>query len=84
MVFQDVMLFDDTVMENIRLGKHGATDEEVLAAAKAANCDEFVRKLPKGYGTPIGENGTKLSGGERQRISIARAAFKGCPYCIAR
>lgn len=62
MVFQDVVLFDDTVMENIRLGKHGATDEEVLAAAKAANCDEFVRRLPKGYGTPIGENGAKLSG----------------------
>ena len=76
MVFQDVVLFDDTVMENIRLGKHGATDEEVLAAAKAANCDEFVRRLPKGYGTPIGENGAKLSGGERQRISIARALLK--------
>ena len=54
MVFQDVVLFDDTVMENIVSGKHGATDEEVLAAAKAANCDEFVRRLPKGYGTPIG------------------------------
>lgn len=82
MVFQDVMLFDDTVMENIRLGKHGATDEEVLAAAKAANCDEFVRKLPKGYGTPIGENGTKLSGGERQRISIARALLKDAPIVL--
>ena len=82
MVFQDVMLFDDTVMENIRLGKHGATDEEVLAAAKAANCDEFVRKLPKGYGTPIGENGTKLSGGERQRISIARALLKDAPVVL--
>lgn len=76
MVFQDVTLFDDTIMENIRLGKHGATDEEVLAAAKAANCDEFVDKLPQGYQTPIGENGTKLSGGERQRISIARALLK--------
>lgn len=82
MVFQDVMLFDDTVMENTRLGKHGATDEEVLAAAKAANCDEFVRKLPKGYGTPIGENGTKLSGGERQRISIARALLKDAPIVL--
>ena len=82
MVFQDVMLFDDTVMENIRLGKHGATDEEVLAAAKAANCDEFVRKLPKGYGTPIGENGTTLSGGERQRISIARALLKDAPIVL--
>ena len=82
MVFQDVMLFDDTVMENIRLGKHGATDEELLAAAKAANCDEFVRKLPKGYGTPIGENGTKLSGGERQRISIARALLKDAPIVL--
>lgn len=76
MVFQDVVLFDDTVMENIRLGKRGASDEEVLAAAKAANCDEFVMKLPQGYNTPIGENGTRLSGGERQRISIARALLK--------
>lgn len=82
MVFQDVVLFDDTVMENIRLGKHGATDEEVLSAAKAANCDEFVRKLPKGYDTPIGENGAKLSGGERQRISIARALLKDAPIVL--
>ncbi len=82
MVFQDVVLFDDTVMENIRLGKHGATDEEVLAAAKAANCDEFVRKLPKGYDTSIGENGAKLSGGERQRISIARALLKDAPIVL--
>lgn len=82
MVFQDVVLFDDTVMENIRLGKHGATDEEVLAAAKAANCDEFVRKLPKGYDTPIGENGAKLSGGERQRVSIARALLKDAPIVL--
>ena len=63
MVFQDVVLFDDTVMENIRLGRRGATDEEVLAAANAANCDEFVRRLPNGYDTPIGENGARLSGG---------------------
>ena len=82
MVFQDVTLFDDTIMENIRLGKHGATDEEVLAAAKAANCDEFVDKLPQGYQTPIGENGTKLSGGERQRISIARALLKDAPIVL--
>ncbi len=82
MVFQDVVLFDDTVMENIRLGKRGATDDQVLAAAKAANCDEFVRKLPKGYNTPIGENGAKLSGGERQRISIARALLKDAPIVL--
>jgi len=71
-----------TVMENIRLGKHGASDEEVLAAAKAANCDEFISKLPQGYGTPIGENGAKLSGGERQRISIARALLKNAPIVL--
>ena len=82
MVFQDVVLFDDTVMENIRLGKHGATDEEVRSAAAAANCDEFVEKLPRGYDTPIGENGTKLSGGERQRISIARALLKNAPIVL--
>ena len=82
MVFQDVVLFDDTVMENIRLGRHGATDEEVRAAAAAANCDEFVRKLPQGYATPIGENGAKLSGGERQRISIARALLKNAPIVL--
>lgn len=82
MVFQDVVLFDDTVMENIRLGKHGATDEEVRAAAKAANCDEFVHRLPQGYNTPIGENGAKLSGGERQRISIARALLKDAPIVL--
>ena len=82
MVFQDVMLFDDTVMENIRLGRRGATDDEVRAAAKAANCDEFVEKLPQGYDTPIGENGAKLSGGERQRISIARALLKNAPIVL--
>lgn len=82
MVFQDVVLFDDTVMENIRLGKRGATDEEVRAAAKAANCDEFVHRLPQGYNTPIGENGAKLSGGERQRISIARALLKDVPIVL--
>ena len=82
MVFQDVVLFDDTVMENIRLGKHGASDAEVRAAAAAANCDEFVNKLPQGYDTPIGENGAKLSGGERQRISIARALLKDAPIVL--
>jgi ATP-binding cassette subfamily B protein len=82
MVFQDVVLFDDSVMENIRLGKHGATDEEVLRAAAAANCDEFVNKLPDGYGTLIGENGARLSGGERQRISIARALLKDAPIVL--
>ena len=82
MVFQDVVLFDDTVMENIRLGKRGATDEEVRAAARAANCEEFIRRLPKGYDTPIGENGAKLSGGERQRISIARALLKDAPIVL--
>lgn len=82
MVFQDVVLFDDTVMENICLGKRGATDEEVRAAAKAANCDEFIHRLPQGYNTPIGENGAKLSGGERQRISIARALLKDAPIVL--
>ncbi|MDM8245663.1 ABC transporter ATP-binding protein [Collinsella tanakaei] len=81
-VFQDVLLFDDTVMGNIRLGRRGATDEEVLAAARAANCDEFVSRLPEGYDTMIGENGSKLSGGERQRISIARALLKDAPVVL--
>ena len=81
-VFQDVLLFDNTVMENIRLGRRDATDQEVLAAASAANCDEFVCKLPNGYQTMIGENGSKLSGGERQRISIARALLKGAPIVL--
>ena len=82
MVFQDVVLFDDTVMENIRLGKRGATDQEVRAAAEAANCGEFIRRLPQGYDTPLGENGAKLSGGERQRISIARALLKNAPIVL--
>ena len=82
MVFQDVVLFRDTVMENIRLGRRNASDEEVLAAARAARCDEFIRKLPQGYQTVIGENGSTLSGGERQRISIARALLKDAPVVL--
>ena len=81
-VFQDVVLFDDTVMGNIRLGRVGATDEEVLAAARAAMCDEFVSRMPQGYDTVIGENGGRLSGGERQRISIARAILKDAPVVL--
>lgn len=81
-VFQDVTLFNNTVMENIRIGRQGATDEEVLAAAREAQCDEFVQKLPEGYNTMIGENGSALSGGERQRISIARALLKDSPVIL--
>lgn len=81
-VFQDVTLFDNTVMENIRLGRQNATDEEVLKAAKAARCEEFVSNLPEGYHSMIGENGCTLSGGERQRISIARAILKDAPVII--
>ena len=81
-VFQDVTLFDNTILENIRLGRKGATDEEVLAAAKLANCDEFVEKLPDKWNTNIGENGCTLSGGERQRISIARAFLKDAPIIL--
>lgn len=81
-VFQDVNLFDNTILENIRIGKKGATDEEVLKAAQEANCDEFVQKLPNGYNTVIGENGCNLSGGERQRLSIARALLKDAPIIL--
>lgn len=81
-VFQDVTLFDNTIMENIRLGKKGATDEEVLAAARLANVDEFAKKLPDKWNTNIGENGSELSGGERQRISIARAFLKDAPIIL--
>lgn len=81
-VFQDVTLFNNTVMENIRIGRQGASDEEVLAAAREAQCDEFVQKLPEGYNTVIGENGSVLSGGERQRISIARALLKNAPVIL--
>ena len=81
-VFQDVTLFNNTVMENIRLGRKDATDEEVLAAAHLANCDEFAEKLPDKWNTDIGENGCALSGGERQRISIARAFLKDAPIIL--
>ncbi|EPY2306219.1 ABC transporter ATP-binding protein [Clostridium sporogenes] len=81
-VFQNVTLFNDTVMENIRLGRRDASDEEVLKAAKLAMCDDFVSKMPKGYNTVIGENGSTLSGGERQRISIARALLKDSPIIL--
>ena len=81
-VFQDVTLFNNTIMENIRLGKKDATDEEVLAAAKLANVDEFAEKLPDKWDTNIGENGCELSGGERQRISIARAFLKDAPIIL--
>ena len=81
-VFQDVTLFNNTVMENIRIGRQNATDEEVLATAREAQCDEFVEKLPEGYQTMIGENGSALSGGERQRISIARALLKDSPVIL--
>ena len=81
-VFQDVTLFNNTILENIRLGRKGATDEEVLAAAKLANCEEFAEKLPDKWNTNIGENGCTLSGGERQRISIARAFLKDAPIIL--
>ncbi len=81
-VFQDVVLFNDTVINNIRIGKQGATDEEVRTAAKIARCDEFINKMEKGYETLIGENGCTLSGGERQRISIARAILKDAPIVL--
>ncbi len=81
-VFQDVTLFNNSILENIRVGKKDASDDEVLAAARLANCDEFALKLPDGYDTVIGENGSELSGGERQRISIARAFLKDAPIIL--
>lgn len=81
-VFQDVTLFNDTIMENVRIGKKDASDEEVYEALKLANCTEFVERLPNKYNTIIGENGSRLSGGERQRISIARAFLKDAPIIL--
>ncbi|OWV23153.1 ABC transporter ATP-binding protein [Fibrobacter sp. UWB2] len=81
-VFQDVVLFNTSIRDNIRIGKRDATDEEILRAAKLANCDDFVQRLPQGYDTVIGENGDTLSGGERQRISIARAILKDAPIVL--
>ena len=81
-VFQDVTLFNNSIMENIRIGRQDASDEEVIAAAKLAHCDEFAEKLPNGWNTMIGENGSELSGGERQRISIARAFLKDAPIIL--
>lgn len=81
-VFQDVVLFNASVMDNIRIGRRDATDEEVLRVAHLAQCDEFVTRMPDGYRTIIGENGNTLSGGERQRISIARALLKDAPIVL--
>lgn len=81
-VLQDVVLFNNTIMENIRLGRKGASDQEVMEAARAAQCEEFIHRLPNGYETRIGENGSALSGGERQRLSIARALLKNAPVIL--
>ena len=81
-VFQDVTLFNTSILENIRLGKASASDEEVRRAAELANCMDFVERLPDGFDTVIGENGAELSGGERQRLSIARAFLKDAPILI--
>ena len=82
MIFQDVILFNSSILDNIRIGRKGASDSEVILAGKLANCEEFVSRLPKGWNTLIGENGCELSGGERQRISIARAILKNAPIVI--
>jgi ATP-binding cassette subfamily B protein len=81
-VFQDVILFNNSIKENIRIGREGASDEDIIRAARLANCEEFINKLPDGYDTFIGENGSELSGGERQRISIARAFLKDAPIIL--
>ena len=81
-VFQDVTLFNNTILENIRIGRKDATDAEVMRAAQEAMCEDFIAKLPQGYQTMIGENGSSLSGGERQRISIARALLKDAPIIL--
>ena len=79
-VFQDNFLFFDSVMNNIKVGRPDATDDEVIAAARAAQCHEFIERLPQGYDTPIGSGGVYLSGGEEQRVCIARAVLKNTPY----
>nr|WP_226814228.1 ATP-binding cassette domain-containing protein [Collinsella aerofaciens] len=81
-VFQDVILFDDTVANNIRIGREGASDEEVAEAARTAHCLKFIERLPQGFDTMLGENGASLSGGERQRLSIARALLKDAPVVL--
>ena len=82
MVFQDVILFNASILDNIRIGRSSASDEEIKEAARMANCEEFILSLPDGYDTMIGENGSKLSGGERQRLSIARAFLKNAPIIL--
>ena len=82
LVAQDTYLFNTTIKENLKVAKPDATDEEIVAAAKEANADEFVASMPQGYDTPVGERGVQLSGGQRQRIAIARAVLKGAPVLV--